>query len=342
MFLVSDRAKASLAANITPTDTQIQLASGTGSKFPIPQGSPADNGESGFFALTLVSAGSGVYEICHCTHRDQDILTVERGCEGTIPRAFITGDPASLNDTAARIRGASQYGYLGVFSPWAISNNAIPGYAAGALLVDSSGLFFWQNLKDQNNAAPGSDDSWLKVDFQHILKSIQGGSYPIGASLIWNGVDNPTQGTWLEEDGSQYDTTQYPLLYNVLKSDHLPNSSGRFIRCSNNKGGQINPDNTSLNSVQTSAVNAQDNVTINIPDSGFWAFTGGAEITPQSPYGCFQEVSSFWDGKFGTHKPHPGKMSKINMNLSGFKVSISSGNETRPSAITKRFLIRAA
>ncbi|KMQ89981.1 hypothetical protein RF55_10317 [Lasius niger] len=190
----------------------------------------------------------------HVSEKNGDLLTITRGCEGTEANGFITGDSASLNDTAARIRGASQYGHLGHFNPTAISQKSISGYAIGALLVDPSGLFFWQNLKDQNTTSPGSDSTWVKVDFQGILKSVQGGGYPIGASLIWNGVDNPSQGIWLEEDGSQYDTSKYPLLYSILKSNHLPNSSGRFIRCSNNKGGNFNPDNTPLNGTQGDAM----------------------------------------------------------------------------------------
>ena len=92
--LFSNNAKTTLASNITSTQTTITVASGTGSQFPNPT-----TGQQ--FKVTLNSATSVlVYEICNCTARSGDTLTVQRGQEGTTALAFNTGDIVGHFDTA--------------------------------------------------------------------------------------------------------------------------------------------------------------------------------------------------------------------------------------------------
>jgi hypothetical protein len=92
--LFSNNAKTTLASGITSSQTTITVASGTGALFPNPSSGQA-------FKVTLVSATSStVYEICLCTARSSDTLTVVRAQEGTSGTPFSTGDIVGNYDTA--------------------------------------------------------------------------------------------------------------------------------------------------------------------------------------------------------------------------------------------------
>jgi hypothetical protein len=93
--LFANNAKTTLASGITSTQTSITVAPGTGSQFPSPV-----SGVSAF-TLTLVSASSSsTYEICLCTARSGDTLTVVRGQEGTTGQTFLLNDIVGQYDTA--------------------------------------------------------------------------------------------------------------------------------------------------------------------------------------------------------------------------------------------------
>ena len=92
--LFANNAKTTLAAGINSTQTTITVAPGTGSEFPSPSSGQA-------FQITLVSATSStVFEICTCTSRSGDSLTVIRGQEGTSGTPFLTNDIVGNYDTA--------------------------------------------------------------------------------------------------------------------------------------------------------------------------------------------------------------------------------------------------
>jgi len=93
--LYANNAKTTLAAPITATQTTITVAPGTGSLFPSPT-----TGQQ--FKVTLVSAASSsTYEICNCTARSGDTLTVVRAQEGTTGTPFLLSDIVGNYDTAA-------------------------------------------------------------------------------------------------------------------------------------------------------------------------------------------------------------------------------------------------
>jgi len=93
--LFANNAKTTLAAPINSSQTTITVAPGTGSLFPSPT-----TGQQ--FKVTLVSASSStVYEICNCTARSGDTLTVQRGQEGTTGTPFVLSDIVGHYDTAA-------------------------------------------------------------------------------------------------------------------------------------------------------------------------------------------------------------------------------------------------
>jgi hypothetical protein len=89
---LANNAFTTLAAGITPSDTSLTVDTGTGSRFPVLL--PGD-----YFYVTLVNPANQT-EIMKCTDRSGDILTVQRGRESTIARAFNVGDRIEMRVTA--------------------------------------------------------------------------------------------------------------------------------------------------------------------------------------------------------------------------------------------------
>jgi hypothetical protein len=104
--LYANNAKTTLASSITATQTSITVTAGTGTLFPSPTTGQA-------FKITLVSATSStVFEICLCTSRSGDTLTVVRGQEGTSGTPFNSGDIVGNYDTAGVMTDLVQSGQL--------------------------------------------------------------------------------------------------------------------------------------------------------------------------------------------------------------------------------------
>ena len=90
---LENNATSKLSGSITAEATSISVQSGEGERFPAPV-SP------NWFPVTLIDAAGNI-EICKCTARSGDILTVERGQEGTTARTFAAGSRVSLRITKA-------------------------------------------------------------------------------------------------------------------------------------------------------------------------------------------------------------------------------------------------
>ena len=118
--LYTNNASSTLAAGINAAVTSFSVAAGQGALFPNPTGGD-------YFYVTLSDAASGlVIEICKCTARSTDALTVTRGSQGTTPAAFLTADKVELRPTAT---GFTELAALG-------GTNTYTGYqalAAGAV-----------------------------------------------------------------------------------------------------------------------------------------------------------------------------------------------------------------
>lgn len=96
-FLFSNNATTTLTQSVSAAATVINVSSGDGSLFPSPSSGQA-------FGLTLVSAtNTDTNEICYCTSRNGDELTVVRAQEGTAALAFSAGDTAANYITADTI-----------------------------------------------------------------------------------------------------------------------------------------------------------------------------------------------------------------------------------------------
>jgi hypothetical protein len=104
LFLSANFANTTLASGLTSGGTIITVASGTGAQFPSPTG-------GNYFTVTLNDALTGlVYEICNCTSRTGDNLTVTRGQQGTSARAWLIGDFAYRFLTAEEEQNTIQVG----------------------------------------------------------------------------------------------------------------------------------------------------------------------------------------------------------------------------------------
>ena len=102
IYLFTNNAQTTLAAPINAGDTTCVLATGTGSLFPNPAAGQQ-------FTVTFNDATTAlIKEICLCTARSADILTIVRAQEGTTALAWATGDLASNYLTAGTATAFAQ------------------------------------------------------------------------------------------------------------------------------------------------------------------------------------------------------------------------------------------
>lgn len=101
-YSFANNVSTTLAESISATATVLNVASGTGASFP-----SLASGQ--VFSVTLVDAATGLTrEICYCTSRSGDALTVSRGQEGTTARAWSAGDTAAHYITAGALNNFTQ------------------------------------------------------------------------------------------------------------------------------------------------------------------------------------------------------------------------------------------
>jgi hypothetical protein len=91
--LYTNNAFSTLASGITDVATTITVAAADGALFPSPTGTD-------YFYATLIDTSNNL-EIVKCTTRSTDTLTVVRGAESTVARAYSSGDRIELRVTAA-------------------------------------------------------------------------------------------------------------------------------------------------------------------------------------------------------------------------------------------------
>ena len=87
-------------------------------------------------------------------------------------------------------------------------------------------------------------DTLPRFSFEVPISS-QGSGVPIGSIVAWGVDSNPNYdgGTYLECDGSTFDTNKYKRLYEVLGTNKLPNYQGMFLRGAGSQSySQVNGD----------------------------------------------------------------------------------------------------
>lgn len=80
--LFANNAHCLLGEDLGAAETSLQLESGKGALFP-------DPGDGEIFIFTIEDLVQGVREVCYCSKRSGDVLTIERGKEGTSARDWI-------------------------------------------------------------------------------------------------------------------------------------------------------------------------------------------------------------------------------------------------------------
>ncbi|MEY9435585.1 hypothetical protein [Bradyrhizobium elkanii] len=88
---LANNATSRLASSISSTDTTISVQPGDGAKYPT-----LTAGDT--FPVTLLKS-DGQLEICRCTARSGDVLTVLRAQEGTTGKSFAAGDRVEVRLT---------------------------------------------------------------------------------------------------------------------------------------------------------------------------------------------------------------------------------------------------
>jgi len=122
--LVRNNANSTIAAAIGTTDVSIQLAAGTGARFPT-----IASGSGNYYFLTLLDTSNNI-EVVKVIGTASDILTVVRGQDNTTARSYAVGSRAELRPTAALFNDKMPVGG-GVFTgpievPASASGNQVP------------------------------------------------------------------------------------------------------------------------------------------------------------------------------------------------------------------------
>lgn len=92
-FVFANFSRSTLAARITASTTELRLAEGEGDRFPSPDGTYDE-------ICSIIVKTTTQYEVMYCTARSGDVLTVERGKEGTTAQVFAAGTAVVHNVTA--------------------------------------------------------------------------------------------------------------------------------------------------------------------------------------------------------------------------------------------------
>ncbi|WP_326929780.1 hypothetical protein [Citrobacter freundii] len=165
-LLAANNAQTVLAAGISSTATSLTVNAGTGTLFPSPVAGTS------FFKLTIIDAATGsLTEIIHVTARNGDVFTIQRGQEGTVPRAW------SANDIAANMMTAGTLSYiLGNFQP------LDPTLTALATLVGAANKLPYFN----------GDDTAALTNFTQVGRDIIGKN-TIADILTYLGLDRFVQ-----------------------------------------------------------------------------------------------------------------------------------------------------
>jgi hypothetical protein len=100
--LYSNNAASTLASGINSTATSMTVASGTGGVFPNP-------GAGEYFYVTLANDDETTLEIVKVTARTNDVLTIERGFDGTTSSSFLTAAKVELRITKIVLDSIDSY-----------------------------------------------------------------------------------------------------------------------------------------------------------------------------------------------------------------------------------------
>lgn len=220
-IIFKNNAASVLAVQAQLVATTIEVANGTGSRFPTPT-----SGE--FFYATIQSVVN--WEIVKCTARAGDVLTVERAQDGTVARLWGAGTaidmriPKIVLESFLQVSDASDVGRA-VLSA---ANQAAAREAIGATATGSAVL-----------AAANAAAARSAIEAAAAVSGV-----PTGAMIPFAGLTAPTG--WLLCAGQSVSRAMYADLFAVLQTTYgsvdansfnLPDLRGRAIFGKDDMGG---------------------------------------------------------------------------------------------------------
>lgn len=188
-LLAANNAQSVLAAGISASATSLTLNTGTGALFPSPV-----SGTS-FFKLTLIDAATGsLTEIVHVTARAGDVFTIQRGQEGTVPRAW------SANDIAANMMTAGTLSYIldNYATIASLGTAAAKNVGTGPGQIPDMSAFTsgpgWVRFPDGTTIQQGSAGFATGVNNQYVTLPRAFSSANFRVATVWNDVGVPQGG----------------------------------------------------------------------------------------------------------------------------------------------------
>lgn len=199
-LLAANNAQTVLAAGISSSATSITVNTGTGALFPSPV-----SGTS-YFKLTLVDAATGsLTEIVHVTARTGDVMTIQRGQEGTTARAW------SANDLAANMMTAGSFDAL-LQKQSNLADLENPATGRANLGFNAMGIGLSGNILQSLSSL-----DWQTFEFVtgalYIVQSGNMSNVPVGLD-----VPGPTYNTLIRVNGPEGGNRHVEVVYSTTSS----------------------------------------------------------------------------------------------------------------------------
>lgn len=301
--LLSNNASSRLSAAITNSATAISIESADAGKFPSPGGGQ-------WFPLTVVDA-AGNMEIMRVTARSGTTLTVTRGQEGTIAKAFAAGSACDLRLTSGSLADISTQAenLNGTMSdarlPYALSAKSFPKVE----IQGPYGANFW---------TVGSGDGATFATYNTVIGGWWGLAFQDTSSGAINGVMDLRAGILNMRGGFQvYGQTVWHAgndgAGSGLDADLLDGQHGSFFRNASNLENGTVPDErfparlraaaelvTDWNDAQSNGWYRGDPAALNSPAAGEW-WIGEVQLNEYNAW-VFQKVHSFTSAGVETYK----------------------------------------
>lgn len=234
--LFKNNAYSTLAAGAAPAATSFALATGDGDLFPSPTGSE-------WFPVTLVKQ-SGEIEICKCTARSGDTLTVTRAQEGTSALIWAANERIELRLTAAALASFMRTygGDLRVTASGGELEFSVDGGSVGTMATkeDESTFKTGMRIGYVGTTAP---TGWVMASGRTIGSADSGGTERANAdtadlyALLWGSYTNTEL---IIQDSSGTPTTRGASAaadFAANKRMPLPDYRGRVAAGKDNMGG---------------------------------------------------------------------------------------------------------
>lgn len=327
-LLAANNAQTVLAAGISSTATSLTVNAGTGTLFPSPVAGTS------FFKLTIIDAATGsLTEIVHVTARAGDVFTIQRGQEGTVPRAW------SANDIAANMMTAGTLSYiLGNFQP------LDPTLTALAALVGVANKLPYFNgddtaaLTDLTSVGRDIIGKSTIADILTYLGLGEGSALPVGVPVPWPSATPPTG--WLKCNGAAFSAEEYPELAKAYPTNKLPDLRGEFIRGWDD-GRSADAGRTILSAQGDAIRNIYGEFkTVNTENYSIWESVGSFKgavvpLNPSTNNSYFSLIRSMV-----TERTDGAVYPKV-IGLDASRI-VPTANENRPRNIAFNYIVRAA